>query len=127
MNFRLHSTITLLAACSLAGIAWGQPSELKRNPERNYEEYCAGCHGMDGKAKTRLGRKSGAKDLTDAARMAKLTDQDAFNGVKFGRKNKAGDEVMDSFKKDLTDDEIRALVVYVRTFSTTNPAAPGRP
>ena len=117
MNLRLRSTFAFVAATALAAAAWAQSSAAKRTPERNYEENCASCHGIDGRAKTRLGRKSGAKDLTDSVRIAKLTDQDAFNGIKFGRKNKAGEEVMDSFKKDLSDEEIQALVVYVRTFS----------
>ena len=100
--------LTLVAAPTLS-------AETKA--EDNYEKHCAGCHGSDGKAKTRLGRKSGAKDLTDAQRMAKLTDTDAFNGIKNGRKNKSGEEVMDAFKDEMSDKEITELVAFVRTLA----------
>jgi mono/diheme cytochrome c family protein len=93
------------------------PASAAPKAEDNYEKHCAGCHGSDGKAKTRLGRKSGAKDLTDAERMAKLTDTDAFNGIKNGRKNKSGEEVMDAFKDEMSDAEITALVAFVRTLA----------
>jgi mono/diheme cytochrome c family protein len=83
----------------------------------NYEKHCATCHGSDGKARTRLGRKSGAKDLTDKERMAKLTDSEAFNGVKNGRKNARGEQTMDPFSAELSDKEINELVAYVRTFA----------
>jgi len=109
--------IRLLPLISLAAVASATPSESKRTPEDNYEEHCASCHGSDGKAKTRLGRKSGAKDLTDAARIAKLTDENIFKGIKFGRKNKDGEDVMDPFKDELNDQDITALVAYVRTLS----------
>ena len=104
--------LTSLFALTLATTAIGAPSALD-----NFEKHCSSCHGSDGKARTRLGRKSGAKDLTDKARMAKLTDEDAFNGIKNGRKNSKGEEVMDSFKNELSDKEITDLVAYVRTLA----------
>lgn len=83
----------------------------------NFEKHCTDCHGEDGKAQTRLGRKSGAKDLTDKARMAKLTDEEIFKTIKFGRKNKQGEEKMDAFKDGLSDQEITELVAFVRTLA----------
>lgn len=83
----------------------------------NFEKHCTSCHGKDGKGQTRLGRKSGAKDLTDKEAQAKLTDEDAFKGIKFGRKNSKGEEKMDAFGGDLSDAEITALVAYVRTLA----------
>jgi len=108
----MKSTRLLLAAGLALAAAIRSPAETKA--EDNYEKHCSGCHGTDGKAKTRLGRKSGAKDLTDTERMAKLTDAEAFNGIKNGRKNKSGDEVMDAFKDEMSDKEITELVAYVR-------------
>ena len=83
----------------------------------NWQKFCIKCHGADGKSQTRLGRKSGAPDMSDRARQAKLTDDDAFKGIKFGRKNAQGEEKMDAYGADLTDPEITALVAYVRTFA----------
>jgi mono/diheme cytochrome c family protein len=84
---------------------------------QNYEKHCQKCHGKDGKGQTRLGKKSGAPDMSDPARQAKLNDDDAFKGIKFGRKNAKGEEKMDAFGSDLTDPEITALVTYIRTFA----------
>lgn len=83
--------------------------------QQNYKKHCAGCHGNDGKAQTRLGRKSGAKDLSDKEALAKLTDADVFKTIKEGRKNSKGEEKMEPFGDDLSDKEITELVGYVRT------------
>lgn len=88
-----------------------------RTARENFEKHCISCHGRDGKSQTRLGRKSGAKDLTDKKNQEKLTDEDAFNGIKFGRKNSKGEEKMDSFGDVLSDPEITELVAFVRTFA----------
>ena len=85
--------------------------------EANYKKHCSKCHGPDGRAQTRLGKKSGAKDLTDRQGVAKLSDDEVFRTIKNGRKDKSGDEKMDAFGGDLSDSEITALVAYVRKFS----------
>ena len=83
----------------------------------NFDRHCAKCHGKDGKGQTRLGRRSGAPDFTDQARQSKLTDEDAFKGIKFGRRNAKGEERMDAFGADLSDAEITALVAHVRSLA----------
>jgi cytochrome c553 len=37
-----------------------------------WKEHCASCHGMDGRGKTKAGRKAKVKDLTDKKYQAKL-------------------------------------------------------
>lgn len=86
-------------------------------PADNYQKHCAGCHGDNGKAQTRLGKKSGAHDLTAKARMQKFTDQELFDAIKLGRKDKSGEEKMEPFAKELSDPEITELVTFVRRFS----------
>ena len=103
-------TALLLAAFPAAATAAPTAAE-------NWEKHCVDCHGPDGKSQTRLGRKSGAPDLTDKKRQAKLTDDDAFKGIKFGRKNRKGEEKMDAFGDGLSDPEITALVAFVRTLA----------
>lgn len=82
-----------------------------------YRKHCAGCHGSDGKAQTRLGRKAGAKDISDKQALAKLTDADVFRTIKEGRKNSKGEEKMEPFGDELSDQEITQLVAYVRTLA----------
>jgi mono/diheme cytochrome c family protein len=101
-----------LALLSVVSFAFAAPTA-----KESYEKHCQKCHGPDGKAQTRLGRKSGAKDLSDKNNQAKLSDEDAFKTIKFGRKNDKGEEKMDPFGSDLTDKEISELVAYVRTLA----------
>lgn len=112
MRFFTYFVMPWLAVLVAAAAAPTAPSA-----RGNFEKHCASCHGKDGRGQTRLGRKSGAKDLTDKAAQAKLTDEDAFQGIKFGRKNSKGEEKMDPFGKELSDAEITALVAYVRTLA----------
>ncbi len=112
MRMRLALSAVILAALPAAGVAAAALSA-----PQNFEKHCADCHGAEGKAQTRLGRKSGAKDLTDKKAMAKLSDEDVFKTIKFGRKNTKGEEKMEAFGDGLSDTEITALVAFVRTLA----------
>ena len=107
-----------LVCCALLATLAAAPAPKKALSAReNFEKHCVDCHGENGKAQTRLGRKSGAKDLTDKAAMGKLSDEEMFKTIKFGRKNKKGEETMDAFGDGLSDKEITDLVAYVRTLA----------
>lgn len=110
MRFALSALLTaMLPATGLAAAPLSAP--------QNFEKHCIDCHGQDGKAQTRLGRKSGAKDLTDKKAMAKLTDEEVFKTIKLGRKNSKGEEKMDPFGDALSEKEITELVAFVRTLA----------
>jgi mono/diheme cytochrome c family protein len=91
--------------------------EAAPTARENYKKHCTVCHGADGKAQTRLGRKSGAKDISDQAALAKLTDDAVFKTIKDGRKNDKGEEKMEPFGDDMSDAEITELVAFVRTLA----------
>ena len=57
-----------------------------------------------------MGKKSGAENYQDAKVQAKFTDAQAIEIIKNGK------EKMKAFKEKLTDDEIKALVAYIRAF-----------
>ncbi len=80
-----------------------------------YEKDCAKCHGPDGKGDTRMGKKLGAKDYSDAKVQAALTDDAAFKAIKEGLKDKEGKTLMKPIE-GASDDDIKALVGYMRTF-----------
>ena len=101
-------------ACALPLLATGAAAAEARD---NYKKHCTSCHGPDGKAQTRLGRKSGAKDLSDKTALGKLSDEEVFKTIKFGRKNEKGEEKMEPFAAEMSDAEITALVAYVRTLA----------
>jgi mono/diheme cytochrome c family protein len=79
----------------------------------NWANNCAQCHGADGKANTKMGKMLSAKDLTDPKVQAEFTDAKATQSIKEGVKQ-GGKTTMKAFAGKLTDDEIKALVAYVR-------------
>jgi len=80
----------------------------------NWDANCAQCHGKDGKADTKMGKTLNAKDLTDAKVQSEFTDAKATQSIKEGVKEN-GKTTMKAFGGKLSDDEIKALVAYVRT------------
>jgi cytochrome c553 len=78
-----------------------------------YSDNCTKCHGDDGKGATKMGTKLGAKDYTDAAVQSAVTDADAFKSVKEGLKK---DDKTLMKASDLSDDDIKASIAYLRTF-----------
>jgi cytochrome c553 len=84
-------------------------------PKETWGASCARCHGADGKGQTNMGKRLGAKDYTDAAVQAALTDDAAFKAIKEGFKDKDGKTVMRP-AENLSDADIKGLVAYMRTF-----------
>ena len=104
-----------LIVVSVALLIAGAVSVRAADAKENWEKNCTKCHGPDGKGKTKMGEKLGIKDYTDAKVQDGLKD-DAMtkaikDGVKDGEKTK-----MKGFGDVLSDDEIKALVKYVRDF-----------
>lgn len=89
-------------------------SAIAADAKENWEKDCAQCHGQDGSANTKMGMKLNAKNLTDAKVQAGFTDADATKAIKEGMKEN-GKTVMKAFGDKLSDDEVKALVAYVRT------------
>lgn len=108
---------SLLRFVLLATGLVGASTAFAATAAENWETHCAGCHGADGKAQTRIGRKAGAKDLTDKANQAKITDAEIMKLVKGGRVNAKGEEKMEAFSDRLSDAEITALIEIVRNFA----------
>jgi mono/diheme cytochrome c family protein len=73
----------------------------------NYAKHCAACHGKDGTGNTVQGKKVQAKDYT---KDQSFSDAAAFKAIK------EGEGKMKGFGDKLSDDEIKALVAFVRTF-----------
>lgn len=87
-------------------------------PKENWDNLCAKCHGAEGKSDTKMGQKLGAKDFTDAKVQADLKDEEAIKAIKNGIKDADGRTKMKAFVTEaetpLSDDEVKALVAYVR-------------
>ncbi|HTL68881.1 MAG TPA: cytochrome c [Lacunisphaera sp.] len=101
-----------LAAMALtlgAGVALAAPAA------ENWDNHCASCHGADGKAQTKMGKKLKIRDYTDAAVQAELKDDAMIKATADGVVVD-GKERMKGFKDQLTADEIKDLVAYIRKF-----------
>jgi len=73
-----------------------------------YKSKCQVCHGPDGKGDTLAGKKVGAKDL-HSPEVVKNSDAALFDVVKKGK------EKMPAYNGKLTDDQIKALIKYIRS------------
>jgi mono/diheme cytochrome c family protein len=82
--------------------------------KQNWDMNCAQCHGKDGRADTKMGKQVAAKDLTDPKVQASFTNAQATTAIKDGVKAN-GRQTMKPFGGKLSDDEIKALVAYVRS------------
>lgn len=79
-----------------------------------WDANCAQCHGKDGHADTKMGKTLNAKDLTDPKVQSEFTDAKATQSIKEGVKQN-GKTTMKAFGGKLSDDDVKALVAYVRT------------
>ena len=75
-----------------------------------FKNDCQKCHGRDGKGSKR-GKKLGAPYFTDAEWQASVTDEQLIATVTNGKKK------MPKQKDNLSQEEIKALVKYVRTLA----------
>ena len=48
----------------------------------NYKKKCASCHGKDGSGKTKMGKKSGARDYRDAKVQSSFSDSEGLKAIK---------------------------------------------
>ena len=106
MKIIIILTISILIAAPL--------SVRAADAKTNWDNNCVQCHGKDGRADTKMGNTLSAKDLTDPKVQAEFTDAKATQSIKEGVKQN-GKTTMKAFGGKLSDDEISALVKYVRT------------
>jgi mono/diheme cytochrome c family protein len=91
-----------------------QPSEAALKAARTlYADHCAQCHGETGKGdgSEAMMYDPAPADLTDAKRMARLTDGEIFYQISEGK------DPMPAFKKRMTEEQRWQLVVLARSLS----------
>jgi mono/diheme cytochrome c family protein len=104
-----------ILATILVGCVAGLWSVSAADAKANYEHNCAACHGKDGTGDTKMGKKLKISDMTDAKVQAKMKDEEMAKAIKEGLKEN-GSLKMKAFGEKLNDEEISALVKYVRAF-----------
>ena len=101
----MKKLIILAAVFGLAAAMTASAADAKET----WTKTCAKCHGEDGKGDTKMGKKLGIKDYTDAKVQAGFKDEDAVKALKEGLKDKE-DKLLMKPVEGLSDDEIKAMV-----------------
>jgi len=101
MKKRMPLLTSILSATYLVSPA------LAQSPADIYKAKCAMCHGADGSANTPAGKATKARDFHDPD-VIKATDADLTTAIAKGR-NK-----MPAFSKQYNEEQMKALVAYVR-------------
>ncbi len=97
--------LALVSAIILA-MSWTFEAATKPDAAALYKERCSMCHGVDGKGFSAI--KS--QDFTDPKWQASVKDAELLDAIKKGKKGTP----MIGFSDKLKEDEIRALVTYIR-------------
>ncbi len=105
LNIAGTSALLLLGLC-----LGGAPLRADTPGESLYKAKCASCHGADGKGETPVGKMYKLRDI-GSADVQKQSDDELTNIISKG-KNK-----MPGYGRSLKEDEIKALVSYVRAFA----------
>lgn len=125
----LSVVILLAAVWALGSVVWGNPYVAKGRQLYNY--YCAACHGAHGRPNEGYNWAQmpdpRPKDLSSKEEMATFKDEEIFATISRDMKDttpeigdKIGEEefavpTMPTFKYTLSEEEIWAIVAYVRT------------
>jgi cytochrome c6 len=109
---KIRTVLCFTALAVLAGATAGRAASVAENWENN----CTKCHGDDGKGQTKAGKKLQLKDYTDAKVQAEMKDDEMIKVITGGLNDKAGKEKMKAYKDELSPDEIKDLVAYIRKF-----------
>jgi cytochrome c6 len=97
----------LLSMLVLLGVVMISRPAMADDVEALYKSKCQVCHGADGKGSA-VGQKLGVRDF-HSPDVAKESDADLLKITKEGKGK------MPKFEGKLTDDQIKALIKYIRS------------
>ncbi len=97
-------------ACLFAASAWADD-----DIPALWKSKCASCHGEDGKAQTKQGKKEKIADMSTAEWQSEWTDEKQKKIISEGSKD---NNKMKAFKNKLSEAQIDGLVKHTRTFAT---------
>lgn len=121
-NFQQSATVIILLVSTLVcgGLIdhlAAQSKSKKKDPQKNkisnlFNSKCAKCHGTDGRGETVDGINAGAPDFTSSEWQAKADDRELVIVIEQGQSQ------MPSFRQELTREQTKSLVAYIRAFGT---------
>ncbi len=105
MSKRIRFVVALAAVVFFTGAV----GLAQSSGQATYKANCQSCHGTSGVPLPMIANMMGVKSITDPA-MKKLTEAEMIASTESGKGK------MPAFKGKLTDAQIKAVVVYFRTF-----------
>ncbi len=106
----LLAVIVFIAFGDVAGANQKSNSGSSQNSTTTiYQKRCASCHGKDGQARTFKAKFNDARDLTNWQWQEAVSDEQIYNSIMNGRGK------MPVFSKKLSEAQVDALVLYVRS------------
>ncbi|HVI76293.1 MAG TPA: c-type cytochrome [Anaeromyxobacteraceae bacterium] len=100
----MNRIVAALAVC--LAVALAAPARAADDGKALFAQKCASCHGPDGKGKTPMGQKLGAKDLTHED---KEPLDEIVKDIENGKPPK-----MAAYKGKLSAEQIKAVAAYIK-------------
>ncbi len=100
---------TLPCLAFIAATAASAPVVAAESPAKTFLARCSPCHGKEGKPSA-VFAKQGVRDFTDQAWQKATSDAVIEKTIREGKKG----TLMASFANQLSSEEIKGLVAYVR-------------
>ena len=114
-------TLLIIAALGAGGAIATAEDVVANDAATNWSKQCARCHGADGAADTKPGRKLKLKDYRDAAVQASFSDEEIIRVMVEGVTTDKGKQEMPSYTEKLSQAEMEALVPFVRSLAVPKP------
>jgi len=100
-------------AIASAALAFVSGTAFASTAAENWENSCASCHGADGKAQTKQGKKLKIRDYTAPEVQAELKDDAMLKAILEGYVQN-GKTTMKGFKEELSEQDAKDLVKFIR-------------
>jgi cytochrome c6 len=112
-NCKSVTRLLALAFCAVAlflGLATRARAQESESGAGLYKTKCIACHGADGSGDTPVGKSLKSADLR-SPEVQKKSDAELADFIATGKGN------MPSFRSSTSDQELHAIVAYVRSFA----------
>ncbi|HEY7616051.1 MAG TPA: cytochrome c [Terriglobales bacterium] len=118
LPFRLAALTTGAVIVLLPCFGWAaENTGANDNGKAAYKAKCLACHAADGSGNTPVGKSLKVADLR-SPEVQKKTDAELSEFIANGKGN------MPSFKSSTKEEDIRAIVAYLRSLAGKDAAAP---
>jgi mono/diheme cytochrome c family protein len=102
-------TVAVAAALAVAALV-GPPGAFGADAAAVFKKKCAACHGKEGEP-NKIFAKQGVRSFKDTEWQKATEDAQIEESIRQGKKG----TMMASFDEQLSDEEVTALVAYIRT------------